>query len=114
MDYKMTYKVPSNIKSAAKLLLTLLIEQHGGQSEVGRLCRLPRQTLFTSVTKGYVALPLTYTIAKKLKTDIWTLSYVKLMEVFGENSPEFSDIIIDCSLSSNEKEKIMNIYRRKL
>lgn len=108
----MTYKVPSNIKSAAKLLLTLLIEQHGGQSEVGRLCRLPRQTLFTSVTKGYVALPLTYTIAKKLNTDIWTLSYVKLMEVFGETSPDFTEIIKDCSLSNNEKEKILNVYKK--
>jgi len=103
-----SYVVPDSIKRKAKLLLDYIIEYHGGYAEVGAKTNSVRQRIYTYIVYGYVPLSNVYTIAKPLKVSVWALSYVKLAEVFGEQSPSFESVVNDLSfLDAKIKAKLL-------
>jgi len=91
----MTYVISDDLKKKAKLLLEYIIEYYGGYAEVGAKTNSVRQRIYTYIVYGYVPLSNVYTIAKPLKVSVWALSYVKLAEVFGEQSPSFEKVVND-------------------
>jgi len=110
----MRYKVNSHIKLASSLMLKYIIEYYGGKSEVARMSKLTRQVVQTFGNYGYVPLSTVYSIAVALKVPIWGLSYAKLMEVFGENTPSIDTILKDLKiLSTEQKEQILKICKKK-
>jgi len=110
----MKYKVTSNIKLASSLMLRYIIDYYGGQTEVARLNKLTRQLVQTFVGYGYVPLSTVYSVAVTLKVPIWALSYTKLMEVFGENTPALDTVIKDLKiLTPEQKEQLLKLYRKK-
>ena len=110
-------KIPSNIKSAAKLLLTLILDNAGGHSEVARLADTDRQLLFAACERGFISLRTVAKVSKALKISPWALSYVKLYEIFGEDSKFFEDVVCDPDtdkyLNDSDVEKIIKVYRKK-
>ena len=110
----MKYKVPANIVTSSKLLLLLIIKNLGGSSEVGRRSGFTRQAIYNFEVEGYVPLVQVYSLAKSLKLKVWHLSYFKLMEVFGIETPDFESLIKRLSILTDEdKGKILKVYRNK-
>lgn len=111
----MKYKVPANITNASKLLLKVIIKKYGGSTKVGDLTGFTRQAVHNFETEGYVPLIQVYSIAKALKLKVWHLSYFKLMEVFGPETPDFEVLVKRLStvvLDDDDKEKILKVYKK--
>lgn len=109
----MRAKVPASIIVASKLLFSTLVEKYGGSSEVGRKTGLSRQYVNNFIVNGYVPLIQVYSIAKALKLSVWHLSYYKLMEVFGSESPNFRKLVHDLTiLTKDEKERILKVLKK--
>lgn len=110
----MKYKVPIATVNASKLLMTTLIKNFGGSTEVGNKCGLSRQAINNFETEGYVPLVQVYSIAKTLRLKAFHLSYYRLMEVFGELTPDFELLVKNLkSLSVEDKSNILKVYKKK-
>lgn len=109
----MKYKVPSNIINASRLLLKALVEHHGGSSEVAEKIGTARQAVHIFERNGYVPLVQVHSVAKILHCKVWHLSYVKLMEVFGKETPDFRILVNKITVLPKEvKDKILTAYNK--
>jgi hypothetical protein len=110
----MRFKVSSSIENASKLLLRTIIERLEGTTNVGNMVGLLRQDIHKFKTEGYVPLKQVYSIAKDLKVKVWHLSYYKLMEVHGNDSPHMSTLVKELPfLTKEDKAKILKVYGSK-
>ena len=89
----MAYEVPTNVIKASKKLSKCLLLTCGGSSGIANSLGIARQLVFTWMAAGYVPLVKVYEVAQLLNVSPWLLSYHKLMEVFGEESPAFLDVL---------------------
>jgi len=102
-----------SLRTAAKLLLNVLIKKFGGHSEVARAIGADRQLIYIACDKGYVTLSTVYLVSKALQIDPWALSYVKLYQVFGEESKNFEKVVKTTGvLDSDEIASILKVYKQ--
>lgn len=110
----MKFKVPSNIENASKLLFRTIIERLDGSTAVGNTVGLERQFIHNFQVYGYIPLKQVYSIAKHLKLKVWHLSYYKLMEVHGHDSPSITSLVKELAfLTKEDKDKILKLYNSK-
>lgn len=108
---KMKFKVTSNITNASALLLSIIFDRLGGSTEVGNRVGLERQNIHNFEVNGYVPLKQVYSIAKDLKLKVWHLSYSKLMEVHGNDTPHMPALVKELKfLTNDDKDKILKVY----
>lgn len=107
----MAYKVPLNIIKASKALCVSIIKSSGGPSAIANSLEYNRQYVFKWVKLGYVPLVQAYDVSQLLKVSQWVISYHKLLEVFGENAPSFSETVKDSPLLPAEKKRILDISK---
>lgn len=107
----MKFKVSSNVMNASKLLFCIILDRLGGSTIVGRKIGLSRQAVHNFEISGYCPLKQVYSIAKDLNLKVWHLSYYKLMEVHGYDTPHFPDLVKELSfLTQADKAKILKAY----
>lgn len=109
----MKYRITDNVTKASALLLKAIVEQYGGYSEVARLAKTSRQAINNYINYGHTPLIKVYSIARSLKVSVWALSYVKLLEVFGEQSVPFETVLKELNLNKATKDSILKTYKCK-
>lgn len=108
----MRYPVPAKLVKASKLLLLLLIENCGGTQATANQVKVSKQGIIHFKNRGYIPLAKIYSIAKDMQESVWALSYFKLYEIFGTDSPDFSNIVVATKLSSEAKAKVLKIINK--
>lgn len=107
----MKYKITDNITRASAALLKEIIQQHGGYSEVARATKTTRQSINSYINYGHTPLANVYAFSKALGVSVWELSYVKLLEVFGEESIPFDKVVKKSKLPKGTKDYILSLYK---
>src|SRR6187431_1835952 len=110
----MKYKVNQDLKKAAALLLKMIIDYYEGTTEVAKATKRSRQVVHSFLTYGYIPLQQSYHFARALKVSVWAVSYVKLLEVFAEQSTPFETVVTDLPiLSAEQKTQILKLVKKK-
>ena len=117
MTSRKTVKQPSNKltssrSKAAETLCRSIIEAFGGYSAIANRVDTSRQHVYAADISGCVGLSLVYRMAKELNVSPWTLSYKKLYQVFGEDSPSLETVVKDSPLLPAEKQSILRLLSK--
>jgi len=108
----MGYVVPKNIIKASSLLCQSILTASGGASAIANTLDWDRQYVHKYMQRGYIPLVQVYDISQLLKVSEWTISYHKLMEVFGEGSPKIETVIRESGLLPAEKRRILDVLTK--
>lgn len=109
----MAYPVPPNIVRASSALCASIIQIVGGSAAVGNSLGWGRQYIHKMMQAGYVPLLSVYEVAQVIQCSCWCLAYHKLMEVFGDASPPFEEVVAKSPLDEADKKRIINIAHKQ-
>lgn len=107
----MAFQVPKDVVKASKNLCSALLTDAGGASAIANSLDWDRQYIHKFIRIGYVPLTSVYEVSALLRVSPWALSYFKLMEVLGEESPSLKAIIRKTVLLPPEKERILRMLK---
>ena len=107
-------KLTASRARAAKDLCRALIKAFGGFAAIANKIGVTRQHIYAADQVGCVGLSLVYRMAKELNVSPWALSYVKLYQVFGEDSPALETVVRDSPLLPAEKQSILRTLSKPI
>lgn len=97
---------------AAKLLVKSLVLAAGGYSAVANSLGISRQYVYTYTRKGYFPVETSYKFATSLGLSPWSLCYVILYRILGEEAKDFEKVVKETPLLDAEKAAILKVYNK--
>jgi hypothetical protein len=110
---KMPYRIPPKLKKASEALSREVILAAGGSAAVGNSLGIDRRYFHNNLRRGYIPLGNVHDVSEILGVSPWALSYYKLLEIFGKNSPKFLDVLEEANLFPESVKTILLIYNGK-